>query len=261
MTYEQIDGWTSDASRLAEYFQKNLMRLPSEEEVKKFHNLYYGTFKNRGAAAESTRTEMEWNHKTNGTWTSKCGSYSISVADDGVFECRYKGLLFRNLATRLVDAKDQCDLHLNSISAHDRIANLEAETRKLLEENRSLRSLRDAALARDRQASGPLQKVIDHVIRERQYADIRWGNPNDLRDEIVPTSKSVGEYIALMYTEIAIAGSEWRGRATDEGALKCVRNIAQFAVACLEQNGLPPERPASVVNARNGRTYQMPAKG
>ncbi len=118
-------------------------------------------------------------------------------------------------------------------------------------------------------ARGNLQAVIDHVIRERQYADIRWGNPPDLHadmsgdspaDVITPIKRRVGEYIALMSTEIAMAGSEWRGHASDEGALKCVRNIAQFAIACLEQNGLPPERPASVVNARNGRTYQMPTK-
>lgn len=105
--------------------------------------------------------------------------------------------------------------------------------------------------------------VAAHLLRERAYAELRWGHPvvNNPAKPPFEYRRSVGDYLALIQAELNDALAAWRNAPNDAGALKCIRNIGQFVVACHEHNGLPPARPDVVTNARDGKSRPMPAKG
>ncbi len=235
------------------------------------------------------KKKLQWNfHQAH--WRSTCNRYAIHSNPDGTFECLRDGKGFLAPKMKMLEeATSYCENSerrtqeesppANPHEAEDQKAFLafsQQENQRLRDANEKLRN-ENKRLQRDvEKAEGNSDKlsselrrlkhrtggddtslvaVIDHVLRERDYARLKWGRAIDEQPELC--TRRLPDYLTLIQYQVNSAVAEYAESPADPKSRMAA--IAQLAIACLLDNGLPAlDRPSSVRNVRNGRTYQMP---
>lgn len=74
----------------------------------------------------------------------------------------------------------------------------------------------------------PIDKIVDAIIREREYQIKKWGNH----------PHTVCEWITIMRGELNEAEYGWLKQSGDEKALEEILQVIATGIACLQQHGI-----------------------